>query len=97
MELNDDSVLKAIQQHAGDGTFTADDLLQGTPHELIFHATVWSAEPAEALRLVEECIQRLEAKGYVADRGTAGYAVTVAGRAHLREVEKGEPNRGGRF
>jgi len=97
MELDDDTVLNAIRRHVGNSPFTAEDLVSGTPETLTFNAAVWSCGPAEGLGIVQNSIARLEANGYVERRGTNGRGITNAGHDHLREVEKGEPNRLGRF
>ena len=65
MELSDDVVLAAIQQDVGDPPFMADDLLRGTPRRLIFRATADTYEPDQALRMLQNSIDRLEARGFV--------------------------------
>ena len=86
MELSDDVVLAAIQQDVGDRPFMADDLLRGTPRRLIFRATADTYEPDQALRMLQNSIDRLEARGFVEDRGTAGRAISEAGREHILQV-----------
>jgi hypothetical protein len=85
MELNDDAVLAAIQLHAGDDApVTAKDLLQEFPQELITRATESAFEEGEALQMMQNSIDRLEAAGYLAEiPGTAKRMVTDAGRSHL--------------
>jgi hypothetical protein len=84
MALNDDAVLAAIQLHAGDAPVTANDVLEGLPDELITRATQPAFEEDEALQVVRESLDRLEAAGYLAETpGTVGCAVSDAGRSHL--------------
>ncbi len=86
MELSDDVVLAAIQQDAGDRPVLAGALLRGTPRRLIFQATADTYEPDQALRMLQNSIDRLEARGFLDDRGTAGHALSEAGREHILQV-----------
>jgi ribosomal protein S19E (S16A) len=81
MALNDDAVLAAIQLH--DAPVTANDVLKGLPDELITRATQPAFEEAEALPVVRESLDRLQAAGYLAGTPGTGCAVSDAGRSHL--------------